>query len=104
METQITRRLSDLLLDGYKKCDYTKQLLSIQDIMQCAFKAGYKTLKVELTNGTYQKIEVKKNKYLARVWGAWYNQNIDSIFYDADIKLSEVKQIIYRNMILWEAK
>jgi len=103
------RRLSGLLLDTYiaeyKKCDYIKQLLNIQDIMQCAFKAGYKTLKVKLTNGTYQKIGVEINKDLGRVWDAWYEQNIDSIFYCDDIiKLSEVKQIIYRNMILWEAK
>ena len=102
------RRLSDLLLDTfiaeYKKCDYIKQLLSIQDIMQCAFKAGYKTLKVKLTNGTYQKIDVEINRDLARCWGAWYRQNIDSIFYHVDIKLREVEQIIYRNMILWEAK
>ena len=102
------RRLSSLLLDTYiaeyKKCDYIKQLLSIQDIMQCAFKAGYKTLKVKLTNGTYQKIGVEINKDLAHVWSAWYRPSIDSIFYDADIKLSEIKQIIYRNMILWEVK
>lgn len=105
---EAARRLSDILLDTcmaeYKKCDYIKQLLSIQDIMQCAFKAGYKTLKVKLTNGTYQKIEVEINTVLAHCWSAGYRQNIDSIFYCADIKLSEVKQIIYRNMILWEAK
>lgn len=102
-------RLSNYLLDTYiteyRKCDYIKQLLSIQNIMQCAFKAGYKTLKIKLTNGTYQKIGVKINKDLGRVWDAWYEQNSDSIFYCDDIiKLSEVKQIIYRNMILWEAK
>lgn len=102
------RRLSNILLDTYiaeyKKCDYIKQLLSIQDIMQCAFKAGYKALKIKLRNGSYQKIGVELNKDLGCVWGAWYRQNIDSIFYYVNIKLSEVKQIIYRNMILWEAK
>ena len=102
------RRLSNYLLDTfmaeYGNCDYIKRLLSIQDIMQCAFKAGYKTLKAELTNGTYQKIDVEINKDLGRVWSVCYKPSIDSIFYYVDVKLSKVKQIIYRNMILWEAK
>lgn len=102
------RRLSAYLLEvyieEYSKCDYIKQLLSIQDIMQSAFKAGYKTLKIKLKNGTYQKIDIETNKDLGHCWGGWYRQNIDSVFYGADIKLNEIEQIIYRNMILWEAK
>ena len=102
------RRLSAYLLEvyieEYSKCDYIKQLLSIQDIMQSAFKAGYKTLKVKLTNGTYQKIDIETNKDLGHCWGGWYRQNIDSVFYGADIKLNEIEQIIYKKMILWEAK
>ena len=102
------RRLSAYLLEvyieEYSKCDYIKQLLSIQDIMQSAFKAGYKTLKVKLKDGSYQKVDIKINRYLKSCWSSWYKQDASSVFYGADIKLNEIEQIIYRNMILWEVK